>query len=118
MENNVQFLNRITLRGYVGAVNVNPNVPFIRLQIVTNFGHKYSNEGAVIETTWLPAVFFPPKDKLDRYRKIKKGDAVKVIGRLRNFKKILENGQEINEVEVYASSLQKLKANNSLLLQV
>ena len=118
MEKSLQFLNRITLIGYVGAVHFDESSRCIRLQVVTNFGYKNSNGTPIIETTWMPIVFFPPKDKFAKFKSLTGRNAVKVVGRMRNYKTILENGQEINQMEVLASSLRILDSKNSLLLQI
>lgn len=102
----LQQLNRVQLRGYIGSIKVQTAgcSKVARFTVATNYAYRGQDGYCVIETNWSNVVAWHGKDISD-LDSLKKGDAVDVIGRLRNQRYTSADGTERSSVEILASSL-------------
>lgn len=102
----LQQLNRVQLRGYIGSIKVQTVgcSKVARFTVATNYAYRGQDGYCVIETTWSNVVAWHGKDISD-LDSLKKGDAVEVIGRLKNQRYTSADGTEHSSVEILASSL-------------
>ena len=80
----MEQLNRVELRGTVGSVYVKDfgNTRCVNFSVATNYCFKDREGCPVIETTWHRVIAWENQDTADAFR-MKKGDSVHVLGRLR-----------------------------------
>ena len=103
----MENLNRIELRGVVGAVNVAKvcSARVCRFSVATNYAYRDRNNGPVIETTWHQVVEW---EKDGNFVEPKKGDNVEVNGRVRTQKYTDSEGNEHTAYEVIANGVKVL----------
>lgn len=109
-----ESLNRAELRGRIGAVRVTElsETSVARLSVATNYAYKGSDGCAVIETTWHTVVVWESKAvSKETLKSIAKGDAVHVIGRIRNQRYTDSEGNERTMSEIIASEFEILNVS-------
>lgn len=106
----MESLNRIELRGHVGACRVSSvgGKLIARLSVATSFVYRDSSGSAVIETTWMNVTAFEGPGKED-LGSLAKGDRVHVIGRVRNQRYTDPEGNERVQTEVVAATLERIR---------
>ena len=82
----MEQLNRIELRGYVGAAKKTKagDSEFLRFTIVTGYAYRTSDGSPVIENTWMDCLYFLRKDSGKVLPDLTKGDRVHLTGRLKH----------------------------------
>lgn len=106
MKKTMEQLNQIHLRGYIGSVKVQ-NVgcsKVARFTVATNYAYRGQDGYCVIETTWHNVTAWEGNTIHD-LDSLKKGDAVEIIGRLKQTRFTGADGTEHSIVEILASSL-------------
>ena len=109
---NMEFINKIELRGIVGNVNTNKvgNTSVTRFSVATENSYKSTDGAIVIDTTWHSCTAWEsPKNKT---ADIKRGSIVHLYGRIRNSRYMTADGTErtiseivVNEVTVLSPSV-------------
>ena len=99
----MEQLNRVELRGTVGSVYVKDfgNTRCVNFSVATNYCFKDREGCPVIETTWHRVIAWENQDTADAF-KMKKGDSVHVLGRLRIQRYTSADGVEKQSVEIVA----------------
>ena len=108
----MEFINKITLQGYVGSIKVETvDVhKFAQLTIITNYCYRSVDGSSVLETQWTQVkAFEKPYTNNTPLEDIQKNDIVRVEGRLRTVRYTKENGDNVSVPEVIASSLVKIE---------
>lgn len=108
----MEFINKITLQGYVGSIKVETvgEHKFATMTIITNYCYRSADGNAVLETQWTQVkVFENPKTTMTPLEDIQKNDIVRVEGRLRALRYTKENGDNVSVPEVIARSLVKIE---------
>ena len=114
-------LNRVELRGTVGAVKTFPagGQLYIQLSLATNFAYRDADGCAVIDTTWhnvhAHEGTFVSRDTINS---IAKGDKIRVQGRISNRRYVDENGIERMSTVIVASTLEKVEQEEPLQLEM
>lgn len=113
-------LNRVELRGIVGAVRLTriSDTLCAKLSVATNYVYTAKDSTCVIETTWHTVNLFAGKDISEKdLERIQKGDNVHVIGRLRMQRYVGTDGTERTVYEVAANSLEIIGKDTGLNLE-
>ena len=99
----MEFLNRIELRGIVGtsALNRIGDSEVCRFSIVTEYSYKDRENNPVVDTTWFNVTAWEGKNMPD-FRQISKGAIVQVAGRVRTFRFTSADGVERSGWEILA----------------
>lgn len=99
----LQQLNRVQLRGYIGSIKVQTigSSKVARFSVATNYAYKDAQGYCVIETTWSNVV----AQNITCLDSLKKGDAVEVIGRLKNQRYTGTDGIEHYVTEIIAQTV-------------
>ena len=102
----MEQLNQVNLRGYTGSIKVQTVgcSKVARFTVATNYAYRGQDGYCVIETTWHNVTAWEGNNIHD-VDQLKKGDAVEVIGRLKNQRYTSADGTEHSKVEILASSL-------------
>lgn len=102
----MEQLNKVQLRGYIGSIRVQTVgcSKVARFTVATNYAYRGQDGCAVIETTWHNVTAWEGNSIHD-LDSLKKGDAIDVIGRLKNQRYTSADGTERSSVEILASSL-------------
>ena len=111
----MEQLNRIEIRGNVGAVRLQVvgNSRVARISVATNYVYKGRDGEPVIETTWHYVSAWEGKNIPD-LTTIHKGDKVYVVGRLRSQRYTAADGTERTTYDVLASKLQIIESDEFL----
>ena len=106
----MEQLNRVELRGTVGSVYVKDfgNTKCVNFSVATNYCFKDREGCPVLETTWHRVLAWENQDTADAF-KMKKGDSVHVLGRLRIQSYTGADGVERQAVEIVAQRVDELK---------
>lgn len=96
----VEQVNRIEILGMVGACRVDEYAA--RFTVATNYCYLLRDGSPVVETTWHNVSAFLKGAGMG----IKKGDYVRVVGRLRNLYYTASDGRERFSNEIVASSVE------------
>ena len=104
--NTMEQLNKVELIGTVGSVYVKDfgNTRCVNFSVATNHCFKDREGCPVIETTWHRVIAWESQDTADAF-KMKKGDSVHVLGRLRIQRYTGADGVERSMVEVVAGKV-------------
>ena len=99
----MEFLNRIELRGIVGMSSLNRvgDAEVCRFSIVTEYSYKDRDNNPVVDTTWFNVTAWEGKNMPD-FRQIGKGTIVQLAGRVRTFKYTMADGAERSGWEILA----------------
>ena len=102
----MEQLNKVELIGTVGSVYVKDfgNTRCVNFSVATNHCFKDREGCPVIETTWHRVIAWESQDTADAF-KMKKGDSVHVLGRLRIQRYTGADGVERSMVEVVAGKV-------------
>lgn len=105
----MEYINRIELQGEIGTIRVQEvnGLYVANFSLVTEFLSKVG-VNAVCETTWHNVVAWETAIIPDPHL-LKKGDKVRVVGRLRTQKYISAEGHEKLCYEVVASMVSRIK---------
>lgn len=105
----MEQLNRVELIGTVGTTRITETgeVRKADFSLVTNYVCRSKDGTATIETTWHHVVCFEGEDVCS-LSEISKGASLHVIGRIRRRRYTTENGENRNNVEVFAARVEKL----------
>lgn len=111
----MEQLNRIEIRGNVGAVRllVVGNSRVAKISVATNYVYKGRDGDPVIETTWHYISAWEGKNMPD-LTTIRKGDKISVVGRLRSQRYTASDGTERTAYDVLASRLQVIESDEFL----
>jgi len=102
---NMEQLNKVEIRGYVGNVTrYEGDKPMYRITVATSHAFKDRNGAAVIETTWHNVVAWEGR-ACSNLSKIDKGSKIQVSGRLRNQKYTGSDGIDRYSSDIYASRI-------------
>ena len=102
----MEFLNRIELRGVVGASSLT-NVggdSVARFSLATEYSYKSKDGTPVIETTWHNITAWA--SQMPEVRNIAKGDIIHIVGRLHQSKYTDQSGFARYVYDVYAQELE------------
>ena len=102
----MEQINKVHLRGCIGSIKVQTVgcSKVARFSVATNYAYKDAQGYCVIETTWSNVA----AQNITCLDSLKKGDAVEVIGRLKNQRYTDSNGNEHSAYEIAASKLNLL----------
>lgn len=102
----MEQLNKVQLRGYIGSIRILTVgcSKVARFTVATNYAYRSQDGYAVIETSWHNVTAWEGNSIHD-VDQLKKGDAVEIIGRLKNQRYTSADGTEHSSVEILASSL-------------
>ena len=100
----MEQLNRIKLRGTLGVFRV---MPVGDTHCATNYCYKDAEGCPVVETTWHLVTAWEGKGCPD-LSIFRKGDQVHIIGRLRNRRYVDSAGVERTQIDIVASTLEKV----------
>jgi single-strand DNA-binding protein len=105
----MEQLNRVELRGTVGSIYVKEfgTTRCVNFSVATNYCFKDRDGCPVIETTWHRVLAWEKPDTADAF-KMKKGDSVHVLGRLRIQRYTGADGVERQTVEILAQRVNEL----------
>ena len=108
----MEQLNRIEIRGNVGAVRLQivGNSRVAKISIATNYVYKGRDGDPVIETTWHYVSAWEGKNMPD-LSTIHKGDKIYVVGRLRSQRYTAADGTERKAYDVLASKVQLIESD-------
>ena len=103
----MEQLNRVELRGTVGSVYVKDfgNTRCVNFSVATNYCFKDREGCPVIETTWHRVIAWDSPDNADAF-KLRRGDYVHIIGRIRMQRYTGVDGMERSTVEVVAGKVE------------
>ena len=106
----MEQLNKVELRGILGTIRLQ-NVggsSFANMTVATNYCYKNKEGCVVVETTWHAVIAWEGRGCHD-LDQLQKGDKVCVTGRLRRRKYTDAAGIEHSQMEVIASSLERIE---------
>jgi single-stranded DNA-binding protein len=104
----MEFLNRIEIKGIIGNIrltDVSDN-KCARLSVVTNYCYNSIDGCAVIETTWHDCVAWGNQHPI--VSNLSKGDAVHIIGRLKQVRYCGADGVEHTANQIIVGKLDKI----------
>ena len=102
----MEQLNKVQLRGIIGSVktfNVGDR-KCAKITIATNLAYRGQNGCCIIETTW-HNITAQEGNCIHDLESLKKGDAVEIIGRLKNQRYTSADGTERSNVEILAHTV-------------
>ncbi len=111
----MEQLNRIEIRGNVGAVRLQTvgNTRVARISVATNYVYKGRDGDPVIETTWHYVSAWEGKH-LPALSIVHQGAKIYVAGRLRSQRYTADDGTERTAYDVLASKLSIIESDESL----
>lgn len=103
----MEYINKVELQGRVGAIRMNniSGIKVINFSLATDVLYRNSSGSSVAETAWHQVVVWQRVTKVD-VESVKKGDMVRVTGRLRTTSYCSTTGESRVMVEVLATSLE------------
>ena len=106
MKKTMEQLNQVHLRGYIESIKVQTVgcSKVARFTVATNLAYRGQDGYAVIETTWNNITAWEGNSIHD-LESLKKGDAVEIIGRLKNQRYTSSDGTEHSNVEILAHTV-------------
>lgn len=106
----MEHINRIEIQGRIGTVRHNTvnDTNVVNFSVVTDLLYKGKDGVPVSETTWHQVTAWEGRETQD-CRKLEKGTAVNVIGRMRTVKYTNSEGVEKTLHEVLASRLRIIR---------
>lgn len=105
----MEFLNKVELIGIVGNLRVQQygENKITRLSLLTNYAYTNSEGHHITDTTWHNVVA-PATPKTADAAFLQKGDAARVIGRIRLLSYTDQYGNDKNIIEIAANSVEKI----------
>lgn len=116
----MEQLNRVELRGIVGAVTHNQVscIKMARFTVVTNLAYKKADGGVAIESQWTSCTAWAgkviPESTIEA---LEKGRKVSLTGRLRTQRYTDAEGNEKTLMEVLVGKLTLIDDNESLTME-
>lgn len=106
MENR-QSINRVELRGVVGATRISETRGgrFVRFSLATNHAYRMADGTPVVETTWHNCIAFEDKH-VTGFDMIERGADVHLTGRIRCSRYVGIDNVERTSMEIVAKSLE------------
>lgn len=106
----MEYLNRIQIRGTVGAVRLNEihGTKVASLSVATEYLKQMPGGSPACEVTWHNVVYWP-RENADSLENIDRGTAVYVEGRMRSTQYTSASGEMKNFYEIIASRLEVVK---------
>lgn len=101
----MEFINKVKLQGYISQVsltNIQDNT-VARFSMYTEYAFKNNTGMVIVETTWFSCSAFEGEN-ID-FSAIQKGNAVRVIGRLKERRYVDREGVERRHFEVICQSV-------------
>lgn len=97
----MKFLNKVELKGLVGAISTRPvcDAIYSSFSLVTETAYNGKDGSIVIDCCWFKVVAFNAP-------KINKGDKVHVIGRMKYVRYCNSEGTEVTSYEVIANTVE------------
>lgn len=117
----MEQINKVLLRGTVGAVRVNElnGSAVAWMSLATNYAYRDKDGNAVIETTWHELTAFGSKNiDSDVLRSVQKGDRIEVTGRIRSNRYTGPDGETRYGTEIVCSVLKKIDPMESLEIEM
>lgn len=105
------MLNRVEIKGRIGAVRVTKlsDTSLARISVLTEYMYKDQNGQVCIESTWHTVVLWEGSAaSAETIESLAKGDAVHVIGRIRNQRYTDSEGVEKAIPEIVAQRFEKM----------
>lgn len=101
----MEFINKVELQGYISQVSLTTiqDYPVARFSMYTENAFKNNIGTAIVETTWFSCSAFEGEN-ID-LSAIQKGNAVRVIGRLKERRYVDREGIERRHFEVICQSV-------------
>lgn len=103
----MEFINKVELQGYISQVSLTtiqgPPVARFSMYMYTEYAFKNNTGMAIVETTWFSCSAFEGEN-VD-FSAIQKGNAVRVVGRLRERRYMDQEGIERRYFEVICQSV-------------
>ena len=106
----MEFLNKVEIKGIVGAIRSAEYVPHTtchNFSVVTEYQSNTKGGPSVIETTWWGCIAW--SDKTPAVVLMEKGDKVHIIGRLRQNRYTTDGIQTHTATEIVVQSLEILE---------
>lgn len=99
----MEYINKVELVGIVGTITETEFLKgrITRLAVATNYGYNSSNNTPIIETTWHNVAYFGKTE-------LKKGDSVRIIGRIRATRYTDSRGEENIAKDILANEIEKI----------
>ncbi len=115
----MEFLNRVELRGVVGRADINTfnNSQVCNFSVVTEYSGVDRDGNSNIETTWFNVSAWAGRDGIADLSSIKKGEWVKVTGRLRSRKYITPENEERQTMDLIAKEVSILPREDRMQAQ-
>lgn len=109
----LESINKVEIQGRVGAVRANDlaETSFARMSVATSHVYKGTDGVVVEEVTWHNIILWEGKAaSKEVIHSIAKGDAVHVIGRIKQQRYTDSNGNEKSFTEIFAYQFEKVEA--------
>lgn len=105
----MEFINKVELQGYISQVSLTTiqDHPVARFSMYTEYAFKNNTGMVIVETTWFSCSAFEGEN-VD-FSAIQKGNAVRVVGRLRERRYMDQEGVERRHFEVTCQSVKLAK---------
>lgn len=113
----MEFLNKIELRGVVGRADCSTvgNGRVAKFSVVTDYNFRRDGN-PVTESTWFNVSAWEGRGMPDLSR-LGKGSWVHVIGRVRTYRYVTQEGEERSSWEVAATRLTILEPEDGMMMQ-
>lgn len=105
------MLNRVEIKGRVGAVRVTKlsETSMARMTVATDYAYIDNENNPVIETTWHTVVLWEGSAaSAETIESLAKGDAVHIVGRIRNQRYTDSEGNDKVFPEIVAHQFEKM----------
>lgn len=105
----MEFLNRLEIVGIVGNTTTNKvgDLHITRLSVVVEYGYKAEDGTNVIDTQWFNVTAWE-KEGTKNAPSLKRGDWVRVRGRVRQYRFTNADGTSVGGFEVVARSVERI----------
>ncbi len=107
----MNYMNRIMIQGRIGTIRIAELSSGVQanFSLVTDYIYKAVDGNAVCETTWFNVSAFQQSGKEIDLKGLKKGDVVRVVGRMRTVKYTDAAGVDKVFYEVVASDVELIE---------
>ena len=109
----MEYLNKVELQGIVGTATIErvDKLYLARFSVMTEYAHRNYKGENIVEIMWwrVCAHCVPSSEIADTLNSLRKGDIVRLQGRLR---KVIINGTDQNEVVAVPRSIKIVKHHN------
>ncbi|MCQ2116469.1 MAG: single-stranded DNA-binding protein [Bacteroidales bacterium] len=114
----MEQINKVEILGIVGGISVytQGQTPFARVSVVTKQVYYQSASGTdVVESTWHSVVINQTRNMPD-INTIRKGDAIHLVGRIKNNKYTDKDGQERYSSDIIAQAYEIMEESPAITL--